>query len=84
MHPYSFVTFGGHAFEGLFSIGLLTLELIIFDWVLCIFAALSAWESPIQRLFCSAGVGGQHAWEGFGYNDWLFLAGRNMSKSVSF
>jgi hypothetical protein len=79
MHPYSFVTFGGHAFQGLFSIGLLT-----FDWVLCIFAALSAWESPIQRLFCSAAVGGQHAWEGFGYDDWFFFAGRNISKSVSF
>jgi hypothetical protein len=29
-------------------------------------------KSPIQRLFCSAVVGGQHAWDGFGYDDWFF------------
>jgi hypothetical protein len=82
MHSYSFLTFGGHAFQGLFSIGLLTLELIIFDWVLCIFAALWAWESPIQRLVCSAVVGGQHACLGRFWLWWLVCFCREKYKQV--
>jgi hypothetical protein len=72
MHPYSFVTFGGHAFQGLFSRGLLSLEFILFDWFSASLQPCQLGKSPIQRLFCSAAVGGQHAWEGFGYDDWFF------------
>lgn len=83
MHPYSFVTFGGHAFQGLFSIGLLSLEFILFDWFSASLQPCQLGKSPIQRLFVVQRLGGNMLGKVLVMMIGFF-AGRNISKSVSF